>query len=99
LDELRDESLLVDVVAATVGLRDEPARPLREVLIEYLATRKLLLVLDNCEQVIDAAAKLTETLLRACPQLRILTTSREAPGHRRRSGAAAITTGVPHSRF
>jgi len=78
LGELRDGSLLVDVVAAGVGLRDQSATPLRDVLIEFLSTRRLLLVLDNCEQVVDAVAKLSETLLRACPQVRILATSREA---------------------
>ena len=49
-------------------------------LIEFLCSRQLLLVLDNCEQVVEAAAKLTETLLRACPELRILATSRERLG-------------------
>jgi non-specific serine/threonine protein kinase len=49
-------------------------------LIDFLCPRKLLLVLDNCEHVVDAAAKLAESLLRACPVLRILATSREALG-------------------
>ena len=49
-------------------------------LIEFLSSRQLLLVLDNCEQVVDAAAKLAETLLRSCPEIRILATSREALG-------------------
>ena len=80
LGELRDPSLLVDVVAAGMGLRDQSARPLREVLEEYLCTRTVLVVLDNCEQVVDAVAELAEALLRACPRLRILATSREALG-------------------
>jgi len=80
LGELRDGSLLVDVVAAGLGLRDQSARPLHEVLVEYLLSRRLLLVLDNCEQVVDAAADLAEALLRACPDLRILATSREGLG-------------------
>nr|WP_102145157.1 protein kinase [Mycobacterium sp. QGD 101] len=80
LGELRDASSLMDVVAAGLDLRDEPAKPLEEVLIDFLCTRHLLLVLDNCEHVVDAAAKLAETLLRACPDLRILATSREALG-------------------
>jgi non-specific serine/threonine protein kinase len=78
LGELRDGSLLVDVVAASLGVRDESGRPLREILVEFLCSRKLLLVLDNCEQVVDEAAKLAETLLRACPELQVLATSREA---------------------
>ncbi len=80
LGELRDESMLVDVVTATLGVRDQSARPSPEVLIEFLSSRQLLLILDNCEQVVDAAAKLAETLLRSCPEIRILVTSREALG-------------------
>ncbi|EHB56220.1 serine/threonine protein kinase [Mycolicibacterium rhodesiae JS60] len=80
LGELRDGSLLIDVVTATLGVRDRSARSPAEVLIEFLATRQLLLVLDNCEQVVDEAAKLAETLLRSCPEIRILSTSREALG-------------------
>jgi predicted ATPase/serine/threonine protein kinase len=80
LGELRDGSLLVDAVAAGLGVRDESARQVGEVLIDFLSSRKQLLILDNCEQVVDDAAKLAETLLRACPELRILATSREALG-------------------
>ncbi|TQC41838.1 protein kinase [Rhodococcus sp. WS4] len=77
LGELRDASLLAGVVTGALGLRDRSARPVDEVLVDFLAPRKLLLVLDNCEQVVDAVAKLAETLLRGCPGLRILATSRE----------------------
>ncbi|WP_327114446.1 protein kinase [Nocardia sp. NBC_01730] len=77
LADVSDPSLLVDVVAATVGLRDESARPLQEVLVEFLSSRESLLVLDNCEQVVAAVARLVETWLRTCPDLQILVTSRE----------------------
>ncbi|WAM12304.1 protein kinase domain-containing protein [Rhodococcus sp. JS3073] len=77
LGELRDASSLVDAVAGAVGVRDHSARPLREVLIEFLAPREVLMVLDNCEQVVDAVAELVGPLLRVCPRLRILATSRE----------------------
>ena len=80
LGELRDGSSLIDAVAAAVGVRDHSARPLREVLIEFLAPREVLLVLDNCEHMVDAVAELAETLLRVCPGLRILATSREPLG-------------------
>jgi len=80
LGEVSDGALVVDVVAAQLGLRDDSARPLLDVLVDYLCSRKLLLVLDNCEQIVDAAAKLAETLLRSCTDLRILATSREALG-------------------
>ncbi|PBC39266.1 protein kinase [Rhodococcus sp. ACS1] len=80
LGELRDGALLADMVAAALGMRPRSTRPVREVLVDFLAPREVLLILDNCEQVIDAAAQLAETLLRACPGLRILATSREGLG-------------------
>ena len=80
LGELHDGSLLLYTVAAALGVRDESALPLRDVLVEFLAPRRLLLVLDNCEQVVESAAELAEALLRACPEVRVLTTSREALG-------------------
>ncbi|RZL84343.1 MAG: tetratricopeptide repeat protein [Rhodococcus sp. (in: high G+C Gram-positive bacteria)] len=80
LGELRDESLLVDMVAASLGLGDHSSRPLIEVLVEFLVTRELLLVFDNCEHIVDGVAGLVETLLRTSPGLRILATSREPLG-------------------
>ncbi|MFE7721381.1 protein kinase [Nocardia rhizosphaerihabitans] len=80
LGELRDGSLLMDAVAAALGLRDRSARKLDNVVSEFLASRHLLLVLDNCEQVLEAVAASAEMLLRTCPQLRILATSRESLG-------------------
>jgi non-specific serine/threonine protein kinase len=80
LGELRDGALLVDVVAAGVGLRGDAATPLVEVLVAFLCSGHMLLVLDNCEQLVDAVAELAETLLRGCPQVRILATSRESLG-------------------
>ncbi|MGY2114884.1 ATP-binding protein [Nocardia gipuzkoensis] len=77
LADVSDPALLVEVVAATMGVRDESAERLLEILVGYLSSRELLLVLDNCEQLVDAVAELTETLLRACPDLRVLVTSRE----------------------
>ena len=78
LGELGDGALLADVVAAALGLRPQSTLPVGEVLVEFLAQREMLLVLDNCEQVVEATARLAETLLSACPGLRILATSREA---------------------
>ncbi|WP_330251034.1 protein kinase [Nocardia sp. NBC_00565] len=77
LADVRDPALLVDVVAATLGLLDQPDRPLLDVLVHFLSSREMLLVLDNCEQVVEASAELVETLLVTCPSLRILVTSRE----------------------
>ncbi|GAF49422.1 protein kinase domain-containing protein [Rhodococcus wratislaviensis] len=76
LGDLHDGSLLGEVVATELGLRHRNPKPLHT-LVEFLRTREMLLVLDNCEQVVDAAADLTQTLLRTCPGLRVLATSRE----------------------
>ncbi|MEV5647394.1 protein kinase [Nocardia sp. NPDC052254] len=75
-----DESLLVDVVAAALGIRSETTTDLLGTVTDRLRNQQMLVVLDNCEQIIDQVAALTETLLRTCPDLRILATSREPLG-------------------
>ena len=77
LGGLGDERLLGDSVAQALGLADRSARSPVEVLSEYLAGRRLLLVLDGCEHVSGACAALVGSLLRAAPGLRVLATSRE----------------------
>lgn len=80
LGELHDAVSLVDSIAGALGVRDHSPRPLREVLIEFLAPREVLLVLDNCEHMVDAVAELAGHLLRVSPRLRMLATSREPLG-------------------
>ncbi len=80
LGELRDPTLVANAVVGALGLRDESGRALREVLIDSLGSRQVMLVLDNCEQSINETAKLADALLRACPALQILATSRERLG-------------------
>ena len=77
LAELRDGALLANVTADALGLRDQGGRSMTEVLVDFLAPRRVLLVLDNCEHLIDDAAGLAQLLLRDCPGLHILATSRE----------------------
>lgn len=77
LDQLSDPDLVASTVAVAVGLREQSARPPLEMLTDYLSTRQVLLVLDNSEHVVDAIAELAAALLHACPELRILATSRE----------------------
>ncbi|WAM19004.1 protein kinase domain-containing protein [Rhodococcus sp. JS3073] len=77
LDEVRTPSRLIDVVAATLGVRDQTDRSLREILLDFLSSRELFLILDNCEQAVDAVADLATALLQHNPNLRILATSRE----------------------
>src|SRR5262249_20890622 len=64
-------------MAAALGLREEPGRNITETLTAYLAAKNLLVVLDNCEHLVLACAKLAEIILRQCPSTRILATSRE----------------------
>ena len=80
LAELHDPALLAETVAGALGLRDASARWLVSTLTDFLATRRLLLILDNCEHLADASAVLADSLLRACPDLKILCTSREPLG-------------------
>ncbi|HEX6472968.1 MAG TPA: LuxR C-terminal-related transcriptional regulator [Streptosporangiaceae bacterium] len=64
-------------VTAALGITDEPGRPLDETLATALRGRDMLLVLDNCEHLIDACARFCQILLADCPRVRILATSRE----------------------
>lgn len=80
LSVLADPALVPSTVAATLGIHEEPGRPALTTLAEALKPRTLLLILDNCEHLVGACAQLAETLLRTCPNLRILATSREALG-------------------
>ena len=80
LDRLHDQALVVPGVAAALGLRERPDGSLTALLAEYLADRQLLLVLDNCEHLLGAVAKLTESLLRDTRGLRVLATTREPLG-------------------
>jgi len=78
LASVTDPALVPRVVAAAVGVRDESGRPVADVLTGYLQSKHMLLVLDNCEHLIEACAQLVDALLRACPSVRILATSRAA---------------------
>lgn len=80
LAPLSDPALVPQAVASVLGLREQPGRSLTETLSNHLKSRQQLLVLDNCEHLIDACARLADTLLSSCEHLRILATSREALG-------------------
>ncbi|HET6261324.1 MAG TPA: LuxR family transcriptional regulator, partial [Chloroflexia bacterium] len=80
LAPLCDPDLVPQAVASTIGVRETPGRTLGEALVEDLKTKELLLILDNCEHLIDACAVLADALLHACPNLKIFATSREALG-------------------
>jgi len=80
LASLAEGALVPQAVAEVMEVPEQPNRPLTDVLVDALSSRKLLLVLDNCEHLIDAASRLVDTLLDSCPHLRVLATSREALG-------------------
>ncbi|HEY3238530.1 MAG TPA: adenylate/guanylate cyclase domain-containing protein, partial [Acidimicrobiia bacterium] len=75
-----DPGLVPAALASVLGVREEPGRDLVDTLESWVAERSVLLVLDNCEHVVAAAAQLTARLLRAGPGVRVLATSREALG-------------------
>jgi len=77
LADTEDAALVLRRVAAALGVREEPDRPLAETLTEALRPRLLLLILDTCEHVVDACAALVQQLLAGCPGLRVIATSRE----------------------
>jgi predicted ATPase/DNA-binding SARP family transcriptional activator len=78
LTPLATPELVGETVAAALGVRTVPGRPLVDTLADALAGRDGLLVLDNCEHLVDACAAFATALLDAAPQVRLLTTSREA---------------------
>jgi predicted ATPase/DNA-binding SARP family transcriptional activator len=77
---LTDPGLVAQEVAQALRVREAPPEPLLGTLIGHLRSRQMLLVLDNCEHLIEACARLSEQLLEACPDLRILTTGIEGLG-------------------
>jgi predicted ATPase/DNA-binding XRE family transcriptional regulator len=78
LAPLSDAAAMASTLALAVGIQESPDRPLLETLLAHLKNKALLIILDNCDRVISEAAALAETLLRGCPRLRLLVTSRES---------------------
>jgi predicted ATPase/DNA-binding SARP family transcriptional activator len=77
---LTGASLVSQAVAKAMGVHEEPGVPVRRTLANHLRSRTVLLVLDNCEHLLDEIARLAAVLLSECPALKILATSREALG-------------------
>ncbi len=80
LASLSDPALAPNAVAQALGVRERPDLPLTAALVDSIGSRRMLLVLDNCEHLIEACARLVDALLRSCEHLRVLATSREALG-------------------
>ena len=77
---LADPLLVPQTVAAVLGLKEEAGRSLLSTLTDHLRGKRILLILDNCEHLVQASAQLTDALLHACPDVHILATSREMLG-------------------
>ncbi len=77
LAPLADGQRVALAVASALGVKEEPGHPVQDALAKYVEDRKLLLVLDNCEHLLDACAALVASLLQAGPRLKLLATSRE----------------------
>jgi predicted ATPase/class 3 adenylate cyclase len=75
-----DPAFLPHALASAVGLREEGSRPVADALLDHLRGREALLVLDNCEHLVRPCALLAERILLACPNVRVLATSREPLG-------------------
>src|SRR5581483_10076360 len=80
LAPLADPSLILQTVASVFGIREQLGMSLNELLIDYLRAKNLLLIMDNCEHLIEACAELIDQLLRTCANLKIVASSREALG-------------------
>src|SRR5262245_34644280 len=80
LAPLSDPRLVPQAAAAALGVPEQPGQPMLRTLVHVLRHRRPLLLLDNCEHLIEASAHLIDALLRGCPGVRVLATSREALG-------------------
>jgi predicted ATPase/DNA-binding XRE family transcriptional regulator len=80
LAPLSDPALVPHTIISTLGLIEQSGRSPLAILTDFLQNKHALLILDNCEHLIQACAELAETLLRTCPDLHILATSREVLG-------------------
>ena len=78
LAALNDPALLTSTIIDALGIKEESKKSTEETLTEFLKGKEILILLDNCEQLIDACAGLAERLLTSCPKLKIIATSREA---------------------
>lgn len=97
LSGVRPPTLAVQAVAAAVGLREQPGRAPLAALVERLREKELLLLLDNCEHMVEACADLARILLGACPPLRVLVTSRELLNLPGEVGFSVPTLSVPQA--
>jgi DNA transposition AAA+ family ATPase len=80
LAPVSDSEYVIPTIASVFNLTETSRKPLLEVLLDYLRQKELMLLLDNCEHLVDTCATVVEMVLKNAPQVRILVTSREAMG-------------------
>jgi predicted ATPase len=80
LAPITDPDLVPNTVASALGVHEEPGRPLSTTLLDWFRERELLIILDNCEHLLEACARFTDSVLRGSREMRILASSREALG-------------------
>jgi len=80
LATLDQESSLHEAIAESLGVREEPGRPLLETLSSYICSKEMLLILDNCEHILNSVSREVSALLSSCRKLGVLATSRQALG-------------------
>ena len=97
LAPVTDAELVGATTAAALGVRERPGEPVIETLRAWLARRQALLVLDNCEHVLGAVARLVDALVAAAPALRVIATSREALGIQGEQTRPVPSLGVPET--
>ena len=98
LASLSQGELVPQAVARALKAREQPYRPLLETLEDTLRTKKMLLVMDNCEHLMEAVVRLVDALLDSCPGLRILATSRETLNAAGEVNWVVPSLTVPYSR-
>jgi predicted ATPase len=95
LGAVADPDAVGEVTASALGVLPRPGQTPREAVLGYLGQRRLLLVIDNCEHLLDAVASLVDDILASCAGVRVLATSREALGVEGEQLVAVPTLGVP----
>ena len=80
LAPISDPTLINMTIASVFDLREVQGIPITSILLDYLRAKNLLLILDNCEHLVEATAEATDQILQSCPDLKVLASSREALG-------------------
>jgi predicted ATPase/class 3 adenylate cyclase len=95
LGPITDPDLVPRTVANALQVREERGRPILQSVVEFLKNRQLLLLIDNCEHLLDACARVADEIIRHCPRVRVLASSREGLGISGESSYRVPSLGLP----